>query len=211
MSDYMLPIVVVMGIVIAYLITKNRKTAKENRTREMAAWVVTENSSTYRDNKELHEYVAKAQTHLCEEYRITGENEWRLTKEILSAFRKYLNEKLLSDRLSAPQTKYAVTDEDFFMLNLCAYLEDHQCDYSFLGHDMHEETISRKEYGSYGGRLYDATYSLTQFAVVFHKLYYISYCYCKNSKALSTMDYRFDDEEEIAKIIATKRISVSRM
>lgn len=68
--------------------------------------------------------------------------------------------------LSIPTGKYLMPDKTYFMYLLQGYCEEHQCDYKLLGYDMHKETISHKSYGSWGGPLYDATYSLTDFAIL---------------------------------------------
>lgn len=211
MKEYLLPIIVILIIIIVYLIWENRKVALQNRIKKLAAWTITENSNTYRCNIHLHEYISNEQKNLLEEYRIVDEDDLEMAKEILSSFQKYLNEQLLINSLVMPKTKHVISGEDFFMFHLQFYLEKHQCDDSFIGYDMHEKTISRTNYGSWGGMLYDATYSLTKFAVVFNKLYYISYCYCKNSKSINPDGEYFVNENGIENIIDSKRISISRM
>ncbi len=132
-------------------------------------------------------------------------------KKILVSFQKYLNALLLTDRLVLPKAKPPFSEKDFFMFNLASYLGEHESDSTFIGYEMHEKIISRKEYGSWGGPLYDATYSLTEFGVVFYKLYYISYCYCKNNKSINPDGSYYYGEKSIEDIIKSKRASISCM
>lgn len=196
-------------IISLYLISKYRKATLKNRITDLVAWTVSEDSYTHRDGLPLRWYVERAQTNIADEYRIADEAEWEMIGDIFGTFKKDLNEQMFADRLIIPKTKYLISGEDYFMLSLVSYLKNHQCDGMFIGHNMHEKNISYKDYGSWGGRLYEATYVLTKFAVVFNKLYYIAYCYCKNSKSINPDGKSFYSENGIEEIISSKTISIS--
>lgn len=180
--------------------------------RALVAWCITENSNEYRCNLHLHEYISNAQYDgkILEDYRITDEAEWNITKEIIIYYQKDMTQMYFTNRLSLPKSKYEIPGEHYFMYSLQSYLGEHQCDYAFCGHDMHKETISRKNYGSWGGQLFDATYALSDFSLVFHKLYYISYMFCKHSQILNPKGELFSNEGDIEDIIDAKQISLSR-
>lgn len=179
---------------------------------ELVAWCVTDSSSEYRCNIHLHEYISNAQIDekISKDYSISNEAEWNIAKEIITYYQKYLTQLYFTNRLTLPKSKYVIPGVHYFMYTLQAYLELHQCDYTFYGHEMHKETISQKNYGSWGGQLFDAIYALSDYSLVFHKLYYISYVFCKHSKIFNPKGEMFNNEKVIEMIIDSKQISLSR-
>jgi hypothetical protein len=196
------------GIVIYLLVDRYRKKELKN----IIGWCATKDSNLCRCNLSLKSYILNLQIQmkLLPEYRIT-EDEWSTVELILADFQKKLLDHYFSDSVHIPKSKYVIKKEIYFMFMLQEYLCQHQCEYRFLEHDMHQDVISHKSYGSWGGSLYDATYSLTDFAITFHKLYYVAYMSCKNDKFLEAGGYRFNKERDIENIIDSKRISVSRV
>lgn len=138
------------------------------------------------------------------------DEEWETVKIIIANFQKVIVQKYFHNSLNLPKSKY-IDGEIYFMYLLQGYLEENQCNHSFLGYDMHKETISRENYGSWGGQLYDATYALTDFALIYHKLFYIAYMSCKESKAFNSIGNCFNNEAALEEIIDSRRISVSHM
>jgi hypothetical protein len=205
--------IVLIGIVLGcYLVKSLKKYSKNETLRELVAWCVTKNSNEYRCNLHLHEYVGNAQIkgNISVEYRISGEAEWNIVKEIISFYQIDMTQMYFTNRLSLPSSRYSIPGEHYFMYSLQSYLEEQQCDYTFNGHDMHKETISHKNYGSWGGQLFDATYALSDYSLVLHKLYYISYMFCKRSQVLNSKGDLFVSEGAIEDIIDSKRITLSR-
>ena len=196
-----------------YIIKKSIENSREKKLKAIVAWCATDNSNTFRYNLHLWEYILNAQIklNLLPEYRISTDKEWNLAKDIIKGFQRDITQKYFSNQLSIPTSKYVIAGETYFMYLLQGYCEEHQCDYGFLGYDMHKETISYKSYGSWGGLLYDATYSLTDFAMVLHKLYYISYMHCKKSSPLNPNGEYWSGEHSIEEIIDSRRLSVSRI
>lgn len=213
MDEYIVISIILLCILVYVIIKKGMESAKEKKLKEVVAWCATDNSNTFRCNLHLWEYISKAQIklNLLQEYRISTDEEWNLAKEIIKGFQKDITQKFFSNQLSIPASKYVISEETYFMYLLQRYLEQHQCDYDFLGYDMHKETISHKSYGSWGGPLYDATYALTDFAVVLQKLYYISYMHCKKSSTINPKGEYWSNERSIEDIIDSRRLSVSRM
>lgn len=209
--------IIIVGVLLiiglSFLCFKKAKELSNHvELKKLIAWCVTTNSTTCRCNLALHEYVSNAQVELniLPEYCIIG-GEWKTVNILIESFQKETTQRYFCNALCLPKSKYVIDGETFFMYLLQEYLGKHQCDDSFLGYDMHKETISRKNYGSWGGQIYDATYALTDFAVVFYKLYYIAYLSCKRNKKLNPSENYYNNEHAIEDIIDSRRISISQM
>ena len=75
-----------------------------------------------------------------------------------------------------------------------------------------DNTKEYKSYGSWGGVLFDATYELTDFAVVYHKMYHIAQTYCLTLREnpLDTNTVAFQGAEYTKKVLDTREMKVSR-
>nr|WP_287920799.1 hypothetical protein [Ruminococcus sp.] len=210
---YIIVSIVLVVILVYVVIKKSIDNVKEKKLKEVVAWCVADNPTDFRRYLQLWQYVSNAQTdlNLLREYCISTDKEWSLARDIIKGFKKDIIQKFLSNQLSIPTSKYVIPCETYFMYMLLGYCEKHQCDYKFLGYDMHKKTISYENYGSWGGQLYDATYELTDFAIVLYKLYYITYMHCKNSDQLNTNGEYWTNEHFIEDTIDSKRLSVSRI
>ena len=194
MKDYILwPIGVILFFCAVYFIPKYRNATRKAKIKDLAAWTITEWSKHIRDF-ELHVYIANAQTRLPKEYCIFEEEDWNMAKEILSSLQKYMYDQMLVDKLILPKTKREITGEDFFMIYLQSYLENHQGDNSFIGHDLFERHKPNNGYSSRNGSQNEVSLTLTQFGMVLQKLHYISYCYCKNNKSINPkgLSYKYE-------------------
>lgn len=204
--------VAIAMVVIYILIQRSVKLSRETNQKEWVAWCVTKNSQTFRCALSLSDYIKNAQisAHVQDVYRIHSEEEWDMVKAILDGFKAKLTEDYFSDLIPYKSSKYVIPGEHFFMFRLFCYLADHQCESNISGHDMHNRTISHKSYGSYGGPLYDATYELSDFGVVFHKLYYISYLFCKRSPFFNGEIAGWLTDKTFADILDSGQLSVYR-
>ena len=212
MAECISIIILSISVLVYLVIKKHKENTKEKELKEVVAWCASSNSNTFRDNIHLWEYLSNAQIklNLPHEYCISTD-DWELTKEILQAFQNDVTQRFFINQISLPSSKYVISHETYFMYLLQDYCARHQCDYEFLGHNMHKETIEYKSYGSWGAALYDAIYSLTDFAIVVHKIYYISYMYCKNSSSLNPNGERWLNEHLIENVIHSRQLSVSRV
>lgn len=209
MTGLIVAIILVVIIESYFIIKKVHELSKQKRLNELVAWCVTTNSNEYRNNLSLLDYIKNAQNKYCttSELKIATD-EWDSVKLLIESFQNDTTQDYFCKHLKNPPPK--IDGESYFMCLLQEYLDKHQCDHYFLDNKMHKETLSRKDYGSWGGQLYDATYSVTDFALVFHKLYYISYMFCKNSTKINpNMEY-FTCEKSIEDVITSKTISISR-
>ena len=74
---------------------------------------------------------------------------------------------------------------------------------------MYMKRLSYKEYGTWGQTNYDETYLLSNFALAYQKLYYVTYLFCMNDPILSATG-SFNNPDHIKETIDTKRIKISR-
>lgn len=208
------PILIILSIVLfCFLFSKTKEYYKNKKVKELFAWIISENSADFRCNLHLHNYIANAQNkcNLLQEHRVTSDEEWNTVKEILIEFQKDATIKYFTDNYHIPKSRYVINGEVYFIYLLNSYLESHQCEDKVAGHKMHSKTLNYKDYGSWGAPLFDATYELSDFGIIYHKLYYISYMFCKNNPVLNAKGELWTVEESIEEIIKSKQISISRL
>lgn len=143
--------------------------------------------------------------------RITTDEEWEYAEEIIEYIRDTALHDYFNEELYIPKLKFrGIWEEQCFMFWLQTHMQKHECDSHFLGRDLHAKTLDYKSYGSWGGSLSDATYELTDFALVMQKLHYIAYVHNKFDKKLNPKGTLNNNEKGIEDIIRTRTISVSR-
>ena len=197
------------------------KYARTSMLKELVAWCVTKDSAIFRYNLGLWEYIKNAQRKfkLQPQYSISGDAEWEFAKSILDGFCDHLADSFFRDILSYKKfiwlKSLTLVDsnckEHFFMFHLFCYLTDHYCSDSFLGHDMHQKTLSYESHGMWGGPLYHATYELTDFAVVVNKMRYIAFLFCKKSDIYQNDIAAWLTPTHFTDIIDTRQIDISRI
>lgn len=211
MGEYSFLLIIALVVLLGVAIKMWHELAIAKEMRELVAWSFSSDNHI-RDGFPLFAYINNAQIKLSipDSYRISDDKEWHYAKEIIDFYKDELVQDYFNGRHFLIKSKYVVSGECYFMYALYAYLSDHQCDSKIRNHDMHSETVSCKSYGSWGGPLYDATYELSDFAFVFHKMHYITYLYCKNSNILKNMVPDWN-EANIKEILDTKQIQISRI
>lgn len=70
-------------------------------------------------------------------------------------------------------------DLDYFMFYLCCFLRRYECKLSFKENDMYYRSCNSENSSGFG-----ICYNLTNFAVVYYKLYYIAYIFCENKNII---------------------------
>lgn len=205
MEELLAPIIFILVFVFIFLFSKLMEFYRDRSLRELVAWSVTGGAGI-----PLWSEISNAQIKhkLSKEYCIAGDEEWGYAKEIIDAYRKDLIHSYFEGHLKVIKSKYVIRGADYFMLALYAFLSDHQCDYKFLGHDMRKERLEYYRYGD-SSPLFDATYALTDFAIVFHKMHYITYIYCKTNDALRDFVPEWN-EKNLKEILDTRQIQISR-
>ena len=205
MSGFFAALVCTFLLIGYFFVIKYRELYRHNELSVRVSWVVSDKKR----DMSLLKYVGNAQIHceIEEQYRISTDEEWRFVKEILEEFKKDLSNNYFNGVLRNIKSKYVITEEQYFMLALCAFLREHQCDYDFIGYGMRDKTLEHK---SYGNLSYSAIYIVSDFAIVFNKLLYVSYISCKNSKGINSNGQYYDNESYIEEIIKTKQLVVNR-
>ena len=180
----------------------------------LVAWSVTTDfigSGSVRPGLDLIDYIGNvAYAHkLPDRYKITDEKEREIAKDILKEYQRFLTQEYFSRKLSCPKTKYTDYGEHFFFANLFDFLSSHQCDYTFIGNDMHDELLSRKQYGKSYTSDSESTYKLSAFGIVFHKLLYISYLFCKESPIYKNLVPSWRKPESFTDPLDSMQITIS--
>lgn len=206
----MIIFILVMAIIIS--LHKLKELSLQEKLRDLVAWSVSKDNPI-RCNIPLFSYVANAQIDLDlpKEYRISGDEGWGYVKEILSEYQKDLTQSFFSRCLTTKvlSGKYVPRGQDYFMLMLYIFLSDHQCDHKFADHDMRGEQLQYKQYGEGWSSPYDSKYTLSEFAIVYHKMHYIAYMYCRGNDAINGFVPEWC-EEGLKQILDTKQIEISR-
>ena len=190
----------ILAAIVAF--SKWRELSKEIKLRDLVSWSVVRTKPyellVHAHDLPLWSYISNAQIKfkLPQEYRISGDDEWDYAKEILEEYQKDLIQSYFKGHLKLIKSKYEVRGEDYFMCSLYAFLSEHQCDYEFLGHDMHSDRLNT---GS------PTTYAQTDFAIVLHKMHYITYMYCRGNEILRSLVPEWN-EKNLKEILDTKQI-----
>ena len=141
-----------------------------------------------------------------EKYRIS-ESDREFIDEIIRAYQDELIQKYFNGWAS----NYKLSNEDYFVVTFNAFLEKHECEQTLRGKNMYT-TKSYKSRGCWGTPLFDATYELTDYAVTYHKLYYITQLKCiqLHGKPISEGSIANIVLETCKKAIDTREIEVSQ-
>lgn len=206
-----IPFLLMLSLV--YCIYKLYQYKQQSQLRYLVAWSVTTNFSStqsIRPGLDLIDYIYRAQRNLeiQTDYFFTKQIELEFVDLLLKEYQRFLTQKFFNCTLLPPKYKKTISGEQYFMYMLCLMLKQHQCDSYYLGKDMHAKNLSYKEYGSWGATHYDATYSLTDFSVAYHKLYYTVHLFCQNDPILN-QNKEFYNSDAIKEIIDTRQISIS--
>lgn len=215
MVQLIYPAVILILSVICYAFYRLHQYKQQDEFFHLVAWCVTtdyKSTLSVRPGLDLCHYIGNAQIDqkLPSEYCIRGDTEWQVVKEILKEYQRDLTQSYFNGNLKVMKNKYSIPGEHYFMFSLCNFLREHQCDYEFLRHNMHQETLAYKKYGQWGVTSFDATYSLTEFAIVYHKMYYIVYNFCKASKIFNPKGEAYQYADDIKKILDTRKIEISQ-
>ena len=204
-------VLVLFAVVAAY---KWLELSRMKELRELVAWSVT---GGYHPPSGVNSYdrelwtailVAQHQLSIPKEYWIDEKEDFEICHEIIKEYQADIARKYFLDQLSLIKSKYRVSREDYFMVSFYNFLTKRECYDEVVGHAMHKERIAYTDYG-YGN--YDATYLLSDFGYVYHKLLYTTFCYCKNSKVINDEpQYALGEDREngIRTVLDTKQLGI---
>lgn len=144
-----------------------RKLKNMENLKEWVAWSIYE-SDGIRWNIPLWAHLKNAQLHsnVSEPYRIAGDEEWQSAKDIIARYQKELAQSYFDGRLWALRSIYGITGKDYFIYMLYVYL----CENENYGQASVFHLTNNNELGNRN--------------IVFHKMQYITYMYCKGNLAL---------------------------
>lgn len=211
-------IAILVFVLYLFQLRKNREVSNLHR---LVAWVASKDNKIFRCNLSLLNYIHNIQNSLDikDSRRVSGDTERNYAQIILDDFVLYLSDAFLCKKLVCDNfeklCKYEKIDGyfieiHFFMFQFHKYLRSHECDSIFLGYDMYKSAISYNKKGMWGGELFDATYEISDFAVVFHKLCYITFMFCMKSSIFSYEVSKFISEDSFAEVIDNRQIQITR-
>lgn len=195
---------VVLFTIIAVL--KWHEYAKAKKLRDLVGWILTG-----ADGAPLFYTITEVQSKLkIPKDHLLAESDKDLTDAILNEFKKDLVLCYFQGNLSLIRSKHHISNSAYFIFTFYNFLRKHQNDYRFLGYDMHAKMVAQKPLDSSIIAGYETVYALTDFAIVFYKLFYTTYVFCKDSKISNPDGDRFNNDQYIKKILDTKQLTVSR-
>lgn len=197
---------IILAIYTIYLISKQRNNDYQRGYVKFC---------TNSDNEFLIRYIMQAQkcASIPKKYFIDSCDD-KNVDIILSKFKDDLKNRYFNGATIDPKKnrREFIREEDFFMYSLFRFLVHNSAKSEFYGNKMQEKRISYTEYGSWGAKHFDATYTITNFAVSLLKLELITCEYCKSKESLAGNEEIFDiNTDVIKKDIETKTISTYRM
>lgn len=209
---FILQSIFILVSIIAF--SKWRELSHERKLRDLVSWSVTGGYcpalGVYSYTRELIDAVLRSQNNskIEEEFKITKECDMQYLRDIIEEYQKHIARSYFLGSLELIKSKYEINDIDFFMMHLCAFLEQHCNDSEFIGHSMYSvKYILSGDNPSVGS---DKTrdYGDTNFAILYFKLYNIAFLYCKNSVITnpSKSPYWKDWEEKTIKTILDSSI-----
>ena len=146
-----------------------RKLKKMESLKECVGWSAHEDNSL-RYNIPLWVHLRDAQLKGCiqDKYRITSEEEWEEAKEIIAKYQKELVNSYFDGMLWLLGNRDDINEKDYFIYMLYVYLcESEQYAWQnsvFLFKNLQNRVENKN--------------------IVFHKMQYITYMYCKENLAL---------------------------
>ena len=203
-GDFVDKLFLLLAFVLAFCGYRLYLSSLDNTLRYLVSWCAAESSMSGRCNLSLWAYVCNAQIEkkLPKQYALTSE-ERDDAELILKAYQKDLSERYFAGCIKPNRAYSRLRGQDYFMLTLRDYLHEHECDL-YMGERVKYNLISRKDYGSWGGQLYDAEYELTIFGRVYHKLMFIAELY----SAEGPVSIYIKDGHTV---LDSNRIQISRM
>lgn len=205
-----LGVVILIGIIIIYVVAKKMiEGYRDDNLRRKVNWCV--NGREGDRNWPLLHYINSIETLLTTpNYQVSNEEESTDANILFDEYKQNLQNTFMTKRFSSTYIKLTtkMSDLDFFILTLNSFLHDKFEDIHFKNRLYTE--ISRKNYGKWGGQLFDAECELTNFGIVYQKLLYATQSYCEHN-AVINKDSIYDGSVSYRDSIDTRRISISRM
>ena len=204
-------VIVALMFAMFFAIDKTIKYYKQKKLFELVSWSVI---GDYNPVLDRYSYIndlifsirrVQSKESISAQYKIVEEDDFKLVRKIIEEYQEHISKLYFRDKLSLIKSKYNVSKMDYFMATFHFFLSENDAEYEFLGHDMYSERI---EYKSYEGGGYSAKYAMSDFGILYYKLYYITYMYCKESPALKNRVAGWT-EKFIQDVLDTKQIDIT--
>ncbi len=161
----MIGVIIILSLILVYCLYTH---FKNKDLFEKVKWCVTSDSLIRMKDQILR---LQYELEIDDKYRIT-ETEIDIVIGILQGYQKaliqeYFNGSLLNGKFVA---------DAWFVTTLGDFLGKHQLETTFNGNEMYT-TKDYEAHGCWGMDLFTATYVLTDYAVAYNKLFYISWLY----------------------------------
>lgn len=188
-------IIFILILLSSYFLYKGYLGYLTSCVRNHVYWIL-DNTSLHKTK--LSDCVLKAQSdiNIPQEYRLL-KDEIPFVEKILSEYQNQLEQRLIRGNYERsylydsvnrnPKTLlwYSnLSDMEYFLVTLNAFLGEHECETSFDEYKLYT-LKSRKDYGSWGGQIYDAMYTLTEYGVAYQKMVHICQKYCFQNKRIN--------------------------
>lgn len=160
---------IIVGLLVIFILANLEKLIDYNRQSKVRTLV----HDCLRSRRDLVYFIYQAQSAIPPQYHIDN-SENCCVNALLSEFEDSLTHKHSAGEITLPKTRYSIPTIDFFMYQLYLFCKEYQCDEEVAGEAMRDFVLSRQGYNT--------IYSLTDFGVTFHKIYYISVNYTANSR-----------------------------
>lgn len=203
----------IIGVLVAIIFTIDRtvKYYKQKKLFDLVAWSVIGDYNPmlgrYSYINDLVFSITRAQSgdSISAQYKIVEEKDFKLVSEIVEEYQDYITKLYFRKELNLFKSKYTVSKTDYFMAMFHDFLSENSDKSEFLGHDMYSERIYYKR--NEGGG-YRAKYAMSDFGILFYKLYYTTYMYCKESPVFQNRVKGWE-EKNIKDVLDTKQIDIS--
>ena len=211
MDEVYVGIISVLVLVMFFTIDRTIKYYKQRKLFELVSWSAIGDYdpvlSRYSYINDLIFSIRRAQSSdsISAQCKIVEDEDFKLVREIVEEYQDHITKLYFRDKLSLFKSKYVVSETDYFMAMLHDFLSEHSAQSEFLGHEMYSERI---EFKSYEGDGYRAKYAMSDFGIVFYKLYYITHMYCKESPVFQNRVAGWA-AKNIQEILDTKQIDIS--
>ncbi len=212
MENFWEAVVIILVVVMIFTIDKTVDYYRQKRLMGIVSWsIIGDYDPALGCNSYVDAQVGLIQRTQCEcsigeKYRISND-DIVFAREIIEEYQKHINRLYFRGLLKLPKTKYHITKENYFMLFFNDFLLAHSTKREFAGHRMHSEIIDYESFGTIGEGT--ARYTMSDFGMLYYKLYYISAVCCNKFASVHNMVSKCD-KDSIKNVLDTNQIEIIR-
>lgn len=177
--------IAILLIIILCMAEKLYMYSKTKDIQEAVAWCVSKRDHTIKTRLRIRDCFEREQIekNIQADLQIVEEKEWDYARDIIHEFQSDLIDDFFDGTLKEIRKahsnrfqnymylSYHTECIDYFMFYLSTFLQHHENDLDFRGNSMYEKS-------TYKDKRFGTEYILTEYAIVYHKMYYIAYNHC---------------------------------